>query len=145
MDKDDFVEEECEICEEYFDFCLIDTSDLMAGLGTCKNNHHFCLKHVVGGTVFTKDDEDEQENILIDETGEEIEDCSDIDKKYCPICQAKKSKDFVKHMTDQDYYFYFLCRDNLTIEQLNKELKEKFKTGEELAKYIKENMSNSKR
>lgn len=126
-DASDYVDEQCQVCGKWFDFCLITTDYNAAGLCCCTKNHHFCSKHA------TK---------KIDQTLEEGEDegwqdFSGVDPSYCPICHGKKSKKFTKHLTDEDLLNYLLRKTDYSKARLKADLTEEFKNGEEFFQYLK--------
>ena len=126
-DASDYVDAKCQVCNKYFDFCLITTSYEEAGLAKCHQGHCFCTKHCPAY----------QPSISEEGVDEEYSDPTDIPCKDCPICKARGSTKFVEKLEEKDLLLFLLKEKGLTESSLKASLKKRFKTGEEFFAFIK--------
>jgi hypothetical protein len=124
-DASDYVDAQCKVCGKYFDFCLITTSYEEAGLAMCSEGHKFCSEHAPKHHA----------QIIAQETDEDF-DPTDVPCEECPICIQRRSKGFIKELSNEDLLLFLLIEQGLTEKSLKEKIKKRFKTGEEFFAFI---------
>lgn len=122
----------CNICGEDasgWDLCLSE-----AEMVECINGHTLCEEHIDNKILDSLFCPDTESGMYIDDAGNEI-DPSDIryefPEKFCPICRFDK-------LQSDDIINYLIKYQNLDIEKLRTEIKEKFSSYSDFIKKISE-------
>lgn len=140
----------CDVCNETI--CERDISLSDCEMSECQKGHTFCDEHIMGESSTSMKKafmlnyygiEDDEKEKIKEMNNEEIENYFDNDSEFryemryeipsdlCPICNFVDVK-------EQDAIDYLLKKNSLTMATLEGEIKEKFKTHDELLAYIKE-------
>lgn len=112
----------CDVCGEQSSGWDMTYQD--AEMVCCKNGHEFCEVHLIGGNKTLERLEDEDREDYDEEWRYELP------IEYCPICQMEV-------VTDSDMVKYLLKSLGKTSKDAKKDIRDQFKTFDDLMNYIK--------